>query len=39
VRRESSAAEVLLVDNSQAASAALAIPLLVLAGGAWLARR
>jgi hypothetical protein len=33
------AVEVLLVDNNQAASAALAIPLLVLAGGAWLARR
>jgi hypothetical protein len=33
------AAEVLLVDNGQVASAALAVPSLVLAGVAWLARR
>jgi hypothetical protein len=33
------AAEVLLVANNQAASAAFAIPLLVLAGVAWLAKR
>jgi hypothetical protein len=33
------AAEVLLVATDQAASAALAVPSLVLAGTAWLAKR
>lgn len=33
------AAEVLLVANDQLASAAFAVPSLVLAGTAWLARR
>jgi len=33
------AAELLLVDYDQAASAAFAVPILVLAGIAWLARR
>jgi hypothetical protein len=33
------AAEVLLVAHGQAASAAIAVPSLVLAGTAWLARR
>jgi hypothetical protein len=33
------AAEVLLADSGHAASAAFVVPLLVLAGTAWLARR
>jgi hypothetical protein len=33
------AIELMLVDRNQAASAAFAVPILVLAGTAWLARR